>query len=158
MAIVNSIIESDQTQEDGRRRIREAHLESDGKTRRLQWLADASVDVESVMMARVSALEERLVINEIEQNINIIKLTDDTSLVLSMLTFRYATVTQTATRLREDFRDATGDEAARIAKLFLSQSDARLILIFDITQAKVDILRPRLQKKERFYIYTGRFD
>ena len=60
MAIILSNIEHQLPQKDGRTYVKEVHIDHAGNAHEVEYLADAGVDVEAVMAARVAEIEARL--------------------------------------------------------------------------------------------------
>ena len=65
MPIVSSQITEDSRQADGRRWITEKHTDSVGKAYQVKYLAESDTDVNVVMSARVSAMDQMLIDTEI---------------------------------------------------------------------------------------------
>lgn len=66
--IISSEIVEDRIQIDGRRQIRERHTESDGLSHDVVYMAEADVDVDAEMSARVPVLETQLTEAELQAN------------------------------------------------------------------------------------------
>lgn len=67
MPIVSSQITEDSQQADGRRWITEEHTAGTGKMYRVTYLAESGTDINSVMSARVSGINQSLIDTEISK-------------------------------------------------------------------------------------------
>ena len=64
MAIISSQVIEDQAQKDGRRSIRERHIDHLGTYHFVQYLADVGMDINAIMLARIPFINTMLVDNE----------------------------------------------------------------------------------------------
>lgn len=70
MPVTSSEIIEDSKQADGRRWITEKHFTSTGQDRLITYLAEAKADAKSIMLKRVSNIDQQLIDQEISQYIN----------------------------------------------------------------------------------------
>lgn len=90
-----SIIIEDNLQVDGRRHITEQHTDEHGRKHLVNYPAEASTDVQTVMLARVPYLEQDLVNNDIETSLHRL---EDGENPLTM-EFDYCTAKQAARKM-----------------------------------------------------------
>lgn len=109
MSIVSSTIVEDAAQVDGRRYIRERHVDHLGTVIEVLYLGAANTDANAVMLARVPSIEVGQTQNEIHANVAN-ALSDDEPAP----TFNYSTQNQFAAELRQVYKTATRRDAYRI--------------------------------------------
>jgi len=68
MPIVSSSIVEDRVQRDGRRSVRERHVDHAGETQEVAYLAEADADVNVMMAARVPVLDALAIEHELSAN------------------------------------------------------------------------------------------
>ena len=146
MPITASQIVEDRLQRDGRRAIRERHVDSLAGVHEVAYLAEAGVDASTVMAARVASLETGLA--EGEHNANLSRALEQLLPVL-----RHTTIAQFRARLRVFYRDARGWAAARLGKFVqsLGLSDAQLTALFGVSGAQLTALKNRLAAQAARY-------
>lgn len=69
MPIVTSTLETDRTQEDGRRKIAEAHTDHLGVVHYRRYMAEAGDNIQAGLAASAAAIEAQLAAQEIEANL-----------------------------------------------------------------------------------------
>ena len=142
MAIVASVIVEDRAQIDGRRSIIERHTDHLGVPQMLHYLAESGADVNAAMLARVAALGQAAADAEMVQNIAHIMVGD-----YGKVTTQYVTVADARAVLRAIYQTGSGEVIGRMAGYLLTLPDSQLRSIFNMTQAEVNQLKPRLQAR-----------
>ena len=67
--IVSSTIVSDSPQSDGRRYVRERHVEADGTRHDVTWMAEVGQEADAFLAIRAAQIEAQLIENEIAENL-----------------------------------------------------------------------------------------
>lgn len=132
MPIVTSVIVENTLQPDGRRSVRERHVDSVGAEQFCSYLGPAGVDAAAVMAARVSLLNAALKSHEI--NANLAKaLAGETD----AFTFAHSSVDENLAALRELYRVATRWEVVILGHALHHQnlSNARVDTLFGTSNA-----------------------
>lgn len=140
--IISSQIIEDREQIDGRRSVRELHVDALGKEYVIQYLAESEADVNTRMTARAAELDDQLSKQEVENDIKLIL-----EGRYSEVTNNYATLSDIRSALRTFYQTATGQDVGRMATFLLTLTDAQLRTIFNMTQAQVNQLKTRLQSR-----------
>lgn len=138
--ILSSAILADRPQVDGRRYVTEEHLDDQGETTRVTYLALANADVQAAATARQATILDQLRAAEVAANI---------AKALNaelMFTFRYSTVAENEVALRAVFQTATRWELLTIGWVLdqLNLSDARIRSLFGVAQSGVAAIRAKL--------------
>ena len=142
MSIVSSVIQSDRSQADGRRKIVEAHTDHVGGIHRRQYMAAIGDNVQAGLTAAAAVIETTLASDEVNNNVGSI---EEGSAVT---TFVHSTVGLLRTALRERFRNARGIILANLAEFCLTLTNAQLQSLFGVSAgAETTALRARLQAK-----------
>lgn len=121
--IVSSEIVSDSPQADGRRWVTERHVDHVGAVHVVTYMAEAATNVQTIMAARVPALEAGAKQAELRANLAN-ALSDDTPAP----TTNYSTNAEFSALLRETFRHSKGRDALRLGWYVES---------FDLTNAQL---------------------
>lgn len=138
----SSTIIEDREQKDGRRSVRELHIDALGKEHIIQYLAESGADVNARMTARAAELDDQLSKQEVENDIKLIL-----EGRYSEVTNDYATLSDIRAGLRAFYQTTTGQDVGRMATFLLTLTDAQLRTIFNMTQAQVNQLKSRLQSR-----------
>jgi hypothetical protein len=130
--IVSSQVVEDRTQADGRRRVRERHVDHLGVAHDFPYLAGAGDNVSAAMAARVATIEAQLKANEIAANVAK-AMNGETG----TFTFTHSTVDENLAALREVYRTATKWEVVTIGHVLHEQalSNARIDTLFGTSGA-----------------------
>lgn len=139
-SILSSSIIADRAQADGRRYVTERHDDDQGESHQVTYLAAANADAQATANARQATILTQLRDNEIAANIAK-ALNGETT-----FTFRYSTVAQNRTALREAFRTATRWELLTLAWVIdgLNLSDNQLKLLFEVNDAGLPAVKTKL--------------
>lgn len=141
MPITNSQTVSDVVQIDGRRSVQDRYLDHTGASYNRFYLAASDADVAADRVAYIPTLEANLTTGERDRNISNILSGDYT------VTTEWVTLAVMRQAIREAYQTATAEQVGRLAGFLLLQSDANLRTLFNMTQAQVDALKPRLQAR-----------
>jgi hypothetical protein len=133
MTIVSSNIIEISLQKDGRRWIRERHIDHTGRETFRQWLADVGIDVAAALIAYADILDSSQ--NQAEINENIQQITQNGS--TATVSTKYSTLAQNRAALRQAYRSATRTEVIMIGDFLNSLTDAQLKTLFGKTDAEV---------------------
>lgn len=139
MAITSSTIIEDRAQIDGRRWITERHVDSQGQSYFVVYMADAGLDAQAEMANRVAAFAARLKQNEIDREIA--KALLDGPAV--MPTLNWNTNTEFGLALRAFYKLAVQRDACRIG-WWVTQfnlTDNQLQTFFGLTAGQVTAAR-----------------
>lgn len=138
--ILSSTIIADRVQADGRRYVTERHDDDQGESHRVTYLAASNADAQATANARQATILTQLRDHEIAANIAK-ALNGETT-----FTFRYSTVAQNRTALRETFRTATRWELLTLAWVIdgLNLSDNQLKLLFGVDDAGLPAVKTKL--------------
>lgn len=135
MSIIASAVIADHPQAGGRRRVTEAHTDHLGGVHRVEYVAQAKVDVQAAMAARAPLIEAELAAAEIGANLE--RSAGDWS-------FRHCNRAQVAAAIREKFKTAAGIDALLLAERIAPLTDAQLKAAFGLNDAGVTALRAKL--------------
>lgn len=138
MPIESSVIVEDRPQRDGRRYICERHTDHLGETHDLIYLAESDVDATAVMLERVAAVNSNLKDREFKRCL--VAIMQGRQPVL-----RHLTLAEVGPMLREVYRDATGEEVAKLSGFLLTLTDSQLRTIFNL--ASVTNLKTRMTNR-----------
>lgn len=140
MPITSSIIVEDSAQNDGRRSIREKHIDHLGVNHFVTYLAESGTDEEANLANRVAQIEENLKQSEINSNVSKALNGELT------FTFNHSTVAQNRTAIREVFRTATRWELITLGWVIhtLNLSDTQLKNLFGVSDANLPALKTKL--------------
>lgn len=142
MPIVASNIVEDRKQTDGRRAVRERHVDHLGREYFVDYLAESQASLATAMTARVPQIEASLANQECDSNLAAIENTGS-----GTLSTQHSTTAQNLSQIRQRFREATGLTACRMAKWLLTLTNAQLNAMFGTNGATVVALRQRLQDR-----------
>lgn len=137
MSIVSSDILSDSPQKDGRRDIRERHIDHLGVEHLRQYLAAAGADAAAALTAYAARLPGDLRDNEIASNIEAVMALGS----LAGVTLQHSTAAQNFTALRQAYQTMTKTEAIFAGDFLSSLSNAQLQNAFGLTAGQVTTLR-----------------
>lgn len=140
-SMVTSEIVEDSPQADGRRHVRERHVDSVGAVYRVSYLAEQPDDVEAIAAARAPLLIEQSEQAEIRRNLDN-ALSDDVPAPTTL----YTTSQQTGLALRELWKESIGRDAYRIAWYVNSfgLNDAQLMAFFGLTAGQLPAAKAKL--------------
>lgn len=137
MPIVSSVIVEDRTQVDGRRSVRERHIDQVDAVQFVAYLALAGVDVAAIMAARVALLDAALIANEIDRNMADVSANGS----LAVIRIVHSTVAQNAAALRAFYATATQEQAVMIGDFLSTLTNGQLQTAFSLTAGQVTALR-----------------
>lgn len=137
MPVVSSEIVQDVAQADGRRSVIERHTLADGTTRDFSYLADADLDANAVMAARVPELNSSLTQTEIESNIASVLANG----AAAVTTFLEGTQQQSIRAMAERFASLGPYQVVLLAEFLAAQSDEGLTTIFALDPVSIAMLR-----------------
>lgn len=149
MSIVNSTIIEDRVQADGRRCVRERHVDHLGRAHDATYKAASGANVAAAMAARVVKIDAMLVERELNEN-------EARALDGPFVgpTLQFCTAAQIRTRIRELYRTATAYGLCRLAWYIqrLSLTDNQLKTVFGVNDAQLPALKVKLAALEAKYI------
>lgn len=137
MPITSSTIADVGVQQDGRRWVRESHIDHLGIEHVRHWLAEADDNLDSALAAYALRLLDDLRDAEIQRNVSNV-MADGRLAETSTI---YSTAMQGINALRAAYQTATRTEAIFTGDFLGSLTDAQLRNAFDLTQGQVDNLR-----------------
>lgn len=139
MSIVSSVILSDSPQKDGRRDIRELHIDHLGVEHLRYYLAavEAGIDVSAALMAYANRLPGDLRDAEIDANIYSVT-TQGAAADVNLL---HSTAAQNFNALRRAYKSMSNTEAIFAGEFLSSMTDAKLRDAFGLTATQVTTLR-----------------
>lgn len=137
MSIVSSAIVEDSVQKDGRRWVRERHLDQVGLEYVIAYLAQSADNATTIMNARATQLALDITAAEIAANVAQIMVAGS----LASPTFIYSTMLQSRNALRLAYQNSTRIEAVMIGDFLSSLTDAQLQAAFSMTAGQVTTLR-----------------
>lgn len=136
-SIISSIIEYQLLQADGRYNVRELHTDSYGIQYVFDYMADASININSHLANDAESLLSSLPVQEIENNIGMI---EDLG-YLAMPTINYSTVSSNISALRAAYLVSNQNQAIFIGDYLNSLTNTQLETAFNITSSQVVTLR-----------------
>lgn len=147
MSIVSSTIVENIVQRDGRRSVRERHVDHLGKVFFREYLADGDLDLNARLAAYAAQLAGEEESGEIAANIERVTSFDESPI------FNYSTRPQLLAQLRDLYKDATKLQCLRISRYIynLSLSDAAIKLLFGVGDAGLAVLKTKLQNQSALY-------
>lgn len=137
MSIVASVVLSDSVQIDGRRDIRERHIDHLGAEHLRQYLAAAGADSAAALTAYAARLPGELRDNEIASNIDAVVSRGS----LAGVTLQHSTAAQNFAALRQAYQTMTKTEAIFAGDFLSSLTSAQLQAAFGLTAGQVTTLR-----------------
>ena len=140
MSIVSSQVVEDRVQKDGRRAIRERHVDHLGNAYEFAWMAAAGASASAQLAGHASQLETDLAAAETDRNLG-------NAYDQIMPTIQHSTLVQFRNALRAAFQTATRWEVVRLGKFVnsLGLSDAQLINLFGVNAgAQLTALKAKL--------------
>jgi hypothetical protein len=137
MAIVSSVIASQDVQRDGRIWVIERHTDQYGAMHERFYLALAGTDLNAALTAYAAIIDAVLTQQEIDANIADVA----TNGSLATPSLRYSTAAQNLAQLRSAFRDMTDRQAVMTGDYLNTATDQQLMAAFGLTQAQVTALR-----------------
>lgn len=137
MSIVTSQLDEVSPQADGRRWVRERHVDHLTRAHPRTYLAAAALDLDASLAAHAPLLAADLAEAEIAANLGrVIALGSEAT--ISMV---HATGAQARAAIRAAYRDATRHEAIMLGDFLAGQSDAVLQSLFGLSAGQVTSLR-----------------
>jgi hypothetical protein len=137
MPIITSTITHDDPQVDGRRYVRELHLDQLNLEHPVIWLAAADTDVQAVMQARVPQIELDLMTGEIAGNVADISRNGK----FAKPSLNYSLAIDNGFAVKAAYDTAIQVEAVMMGDYFNTLSDEQLMLIFQLPVEQVSALR-----------------
>ncbi len=137
MPIVSSTITHDNVQTDGRRAIRERHIDQLGLEYIFNYLGAAVTDAAAVMAARVPGINASLIANEIVRNI--VDVTANGSLASPTLV--YSTAAANFSALRAAYLNMVREDAIMVGDYLNTLTDNQNATAFGITTGQAATLR-----------------
>lgn len=137
MSIVSSEILEDAAQKDGRRWIRELHIDQVARQYIRIYLTTAAADAAAALAAFAIQLAADLIVMEILSNIA--DVTSNGS--LATISLVYSTAAQNRAAGRAAYQNSTRVEAVMIGDFLSSLTDGQLQTIFSMTAGQVTTLR-----------------
>lgn len=137
MSIVSSQILEDAAQKDGRRWIRELHIDQAALRYIRAYLTTAVADASAALAAYATQLALDIVAAEIAMNIAGVMVNGS----LATISLVYSTAAQNRTAGRAAYLNAARVEAIMIGDFLSSLTDAQLQTIFSMTAGQVTTLR-----------------
>jgi hypothetical protein len=137
MPIVSSTITHDNVQSDGRRAIRERHVDQVGLEYVFSYLGAAAIDAAATMAARVPGINASLISNEIARNIADVSRNG----MFATITLNYSTAAANASALRAVYLNMIQAEAVMCGDYLNTLSDAQIAAAFSITTGAAATLR-----------------
>jgi len=144
MAIVSSSIIEDAAQIDGRRHIRERHIDHLGVAHFRLYMANAGVNVAPWLAATAAALPGWLSDTEIALNFSRISQDGD----LAVPTLVYSTANDNAAFVRREYKSATREQAMMIGAYLSTLTNAQLRNLFNLTDPQVAQLRTKVDAQK----------
>ncbi len=140
MPIVSSAVIDDRAQRDGRRAVREQHVDDQAVVYTVDYLAEQGADTAAPLAARAVQLAADLAAAELAANVQ-------AAYAQGAATFRWATVAAFRTAVRQAFQTATAWDAARLGKYIsgLGLTDNQYQTIFGVSAgAQLTALKARI--------------
>jgi hypothetical protein len=143
MPITTSTILWDQAQADGRRYIRERHVDHLAIAHLIDYLAPAGADVNAILAARAVALVDDLAQEEIAADLAAIYVAGP----LAVVTTNHVTLSDVRTALRNAYKTVTREQAFALGAFLNTLTNTQLGNLFGVSGAQLTALRTRLQTK-----------
>ncbi len=139
--IASSQIVENSLQADGRRAIRERHIDNGGVPHFYPYFAEILHDINAIMAARIATVIRDIENEEMERNIVVILRLGRLAILNVDVTTIYTTAQQNADVMRAVYRGATQVTAIMLADWLSDRTDAQLQNAFGMTSAQVTSLR-----------------
>lgn len=137
MTIVTSDFVAGPVQVDGRRWVRERHVDHMGVILTFDWLAPVGADITTAVSDRAALLPPQATAAEVEKDVGEITRLGS----LATVTTNYALLGQVRAALRLAYKTAVGSDAAMLGDFLASLTDAQLQTLFAMTAGQVTTLR-----------------
>jgi len=143
MPIISSQVIEDSVQHDGRRWIRERHIDQLGLFYERVYMVESNVIIANGFPAIVALLNNQLIDTEIEMNFKRIYASGD----LAVVSIQYATLADIQAALRAAYKTIVREQAFALGAFFNTLTNTQLGTLFGVSGGALSSLRTRLTTK-----------